>query len=142
MYSNNGATIVSAAVINIKQWPSHNNSITIIGADTILQVDHSDGGFGPLYWVVGSKKETSQIFVKMVNTGSEAEKVSFNLKNAAIHSQGVARVISGSSLNDENTKDKSTVTVKESTFKMDTLTSFTYTFEPYSATVLLLHLQK
>lgn len=112
-----------------------------LGADTILQVDHSDGGFGPLYWVVGSNKDTKQIFVKMVNTGSQAEKVSFNLKNAAIHSQGVARVITGSSLDDENTKDQTTVSVKESTFSMDSLTSFAYTFEPNSATVLLLHLQ-
>ncbi|KAI9033997.1 glycoside hydrolase superfamily [Phycomyces nitens] len=108
-------------------------------ADTILQVDASNGGFGPLYWVVGSKDSTKQIFVKMVNTGSTAQTVSINLKGASVHSQGIARVVAGG-LEDTNTASSpNTVNVKETVFSLTSANAFSYTFAPYSATVLLLH---
>ncbi|KAI9276918.1 glycoside hydrolase [Phascolomyces articulosus] len=110
-------------------------------ADTILQVDHTDGEFGPLYWVAGSNKKTKQVFIKVANIGDTEQKVTINLKSLAVHTEGVARVITGNSLDLENSKESTTVKPEESTFKLNSANDFEYTFPAYSATVLLLHIQ-
>ncbi|KAI7851040.1 glycoside hydrolase [Circinella umbellata] len=110
-------------------------------ADTILQVDHTDGEFGPLYWVVGSNKETKQVFIKVANIGDSEQTVTINLKSLAVHTEGIARVITGDSLDLENSKDKINVKPEESTFNLNSASDFEYTFSAYSATVLVLHIQ-
>lgn len=74
----------------------------------------------------------------MVNTGSVEETVNFKINGLKLKNEGTAKVVTGNSLSDENTKNSTTVNITESTFRLNSSTSFTYTFAPYSATVLVL----
>ncbi|KAI8140019.1 glycoside hydrolase superfamily [Fennellomyces sp. T-0311] len=110
-------------------------------ADTILQVDNTDGDFGPLYWVAGSNKDTKKLFVKVVNNGDSEEKVSISLQSLTVKTEGVARVITGDSLDLENTKESSPVKPVESTFSLTSDSEFEYAFAARSATVLILQIE-
>ncbi|KAI8147019.1 glycoside hydrolase superfamily [Fennellomyces sp. T-0311] len=107
-------------------------------ADTILQVDAEDGGFGPLYWVVGSNKKENEIYVKAINLDSEPAPVQFALKGVKVLNYGNATFISGDP-SDENTKDEpNRIAPKKNTFHIRHQNTFGYTFEPHSATVLVM----
>ena len=94
-----------------------------------------------MYWVAGSNKETNQVYFKVANIGDSEQTVTINLKSLAVNSEGVARIITGDSLDLENSKDKVNVKPEESTFKLNSANDFEYTFPAYSATVLLLDIQ-
>lgn len=109
-----------------------------IDFDTILQVDADGINFGPLYWVAGSNKEKNQIYVKAVNVGGDEQSVSFNFKGLNVKKNGEAHIVAGQP-DDENTIDSpDTIQPKTSKFKTSNKSSLDYTFEPYSATVLVL----
>ncbi|KAI9492123.1 hypothetical protein BDB00DRAFT_873761 [Zychaea mexicana] len=110
-------------------------------ADTILQVDHTDGEFGPFYWVVGSNKDTKQVFIKVANIRDTEQIVSINLKSLAANTEGVARVITGDCLDLENSNESTAVKTDESVFKLYSKSDFEYTFAAHSATVLILQIQ-
>ncbi|ORY99025.1 glycoside hydrolase superfamily [Syncephalastrum racemosum] len=116
----------------VKEWGTHRS-------DTILQVDASNGGFKPLYWVVGSNKEKNEIYVKMINIGESEQNVSFDIKGASVSKSAIARVVSGQ-LHAQNSKTSSPVKTVEQKLELNSTSSFDYTFAAYSATVLVLSL--
>ncbi|KAI9492335.1 glycoside hydrolase superfamily [Zychaea mexicana] len=111
-------------------------------ADTILQVDHTDGEFGPLYWVAGSNKEKNQVYIKVANIGDTEQSVKINLQSLAVNTEGTARIITGDSPDLENTKESTVVKTEESTFTLNSESDFEYTFAALSATVLILDIQQ
>lgn len=107
-------------------------------ADTILGVNATGGGYGPLYWVAGQKKSTKQVFLKVANYGNSSQTVAVKVAGPRVHSQGVSIVLAGAATANNTGTSTNNIVPKSSTFSVSSNT-FNFTFPAWSASVLMLH---
>ncbi|KAG1730852.1 glycoside hydrolase family 51 protein [Suillus paluster] len=92
-----------------------------------------------LHWSVTRDAPTNTVIIKIANTGTSAEDMSFELPFEGVHGIGTATVLSGSAT--ASNSPEAPDTVKPVTSQIKTGKSFPYTAPAYSVNVLRVKLQ-
>jgi alpha-N-arabinofuranosidase len=93
----------------------------------------------PLHYSITQDSKTGMIYLKIVNIQSTPRPVQITLRGAAnLASDAVATTLSAPSPNDSNAIDNPTRVIPVTTAVADIKPTFTYTFAPYSITILQL----
>jgi alpha-L-arabinofuranosidase len=109
--------------------------------DVVIPTQSTNGA--GLYFVTSKDSSTGNIYIKMVNTTSIARNIQLSLQGiSSVSPHGTAIVLSSANPSDTNTLSDPTKIVPVTTSVQNVSTSFSYTFAPYSVTILRLHVQQ
>ncbi len=104
--------------------------------DVVLPT-HLSGGNGKLYFVTSKVSSNGTIYLKVVNTSSVAENTQIKINGVTtIDKQGTATVLTSGNVNDMNSLTNPTKVIPVTKPLNNLSPSFSYSFDPYSVTVL------
>ena len=90
----------------------------------------------PLYAVAGKKNDTGEIIIKVVNITGQSQDSTIRLNSAPASLSASTTVLSSSAPSDENSFDNPTRVAPKDTDLGQVSSPFSYTFMPYSITIL------
>jgi alpha-L-arabinofuranosidase len=137
-----GTNLIGFDALNSYGSPSYyvQKLFSLYHGDVVLPTQLS-GGMGTLYFVTSKVSNNGTVYVKVVNTAGFAQKTQMTINGAkSIAAHGNAIVLSSASARDTNTLSNPNKVVPITQAVNNISSSFSYTFPPYSVTILQLKL--